>query len=140
MATIIYDEAELFGVCLLLGMVLALLYDGIRIIRLFFRHKNWLIDLEDLLFWIFTAWFAFSTLFTYNQGRLRGYAFLGMFLGVLVYTITLSRGILFLVGKMLPYWRKIESFLKRPFIFIYEFIIKILKNMMSQVKMAIKGR
>ena len=48
MAALIYDEVELFVVCLALGMVLAFVYDCVRIFRLFFNHKDWLVDVEDL--------------------------------------------------------------------------------------------
>lgn len=140
MAELIYDEAELFAVCLLLGMVLAFIYDGIRIFRLLLSHKNWVIDLEDLSFWIFTAWLVFRTLFIYNRGALRGYAFLGMFFGVLLYMFTLSRLLLFLAEKLIPYWTKFKNILKKPFIFLLNFIRKGLKNMAADVKMAVKGR
>lgn len=140
MADLIYDEAKLFFVCLLLGVLLAFIYDSVRILRLFLSHKNWVIDLEDLLFWIFTAWLVFRTLFIYNRGALRGYAFLGMFLGVLIYVLTLSRLLLYLAEKIVPYWIRFKKLLKRPFIIVGQFTIKGLKNMMADVKMAVKGR
>ena len=40
MADLIYAEAELFVVCLLLGAVLALVYDGVRIFRMLIPHKR----------------------------------------------------------------------------------------------------
>lgn len=139
-AELIYNEVELFAVCLLLGMVLAFLYDGIRILRLLFTHKDWMVDLEDLSFWIFTAWLVFRTLFIYNRGALRGYAFLGMFLGVVFYALTLSRFFLFLAGKVVPYWTKGKELLRKPFVFLFHFIRKTLKNMAADVKIAVKGR
>ena len=102
MATLIHDEVRLFGICFLLGGTLAFFYDCIRIVRMLIRHKDWIVDLEDLGFWLVTAWLVFCTLFTYNRGALRGYAFFGMFLGVVFYALTLSRIILFFVGKMIP--------------------------------------
>ncbi|MGN0154717.1 MAG: spore cortex biosynthesis protein YabQ [Lachnospiraceae bacterium] len=140
MADLIYDEVELFAICLLLGAVLAFIYDGIRIFRLFFSHKDWLVDIEDLAFWLFTAWLVFRTLFTYNRGALRGYAFLGMFLGVLLYTLTLSRLLLLLAEKIVPYWKKAVDFARKPFVFLKQFIRKTLKNIAAEVKIAVKGR
>ena len=104
MADLIYDEVELFTVCLLLGAALAAVYDGIRIFRMLFRHYDWLVDVEDLVYWILTGWLVFKTLFYYNRGALRGYAFLGLFLGVVIYMLTLSRLFLFFAEKVLPYW------------------------------------
>lgn len=140
MAALIYDEVELFVVCLLLGMVLALVYDFIRIFRLFFKHKDWLVDMEDLIFWLFTAWLVFRTLFLYNRGALRGYAFLGMFLGFIFYAFTLSRLLLFLAEKLVPYWKGVKDFLKKPFVAFMRFIRKTLKNVVTEVKMAVRGR
>lgn len=140
MAMLIYAEVELFLVCLGLGAILAFIYDMVRILRLFFRHRDWLVDLEDLLFWLFTAWLVFRTLFIYNRGALRGYAFLGMFLGVMLYALTLSRLLLKIAAKLIPYWKKAGNFAKKPFRFLAKFIRKRLKNIITQVKMAVKGR
>ena len=140
MAMLIYAEVELFLVCLGLGAILAFIYDMVRIFRLFFQHKDWLVDLEDLLFWLFTAWLVFRTLFIYNRGALRGYAFLGMFLGVVLYALTLSRLLLKIASKLAPYWKKVGNFVKKPFRFLGQFMRKRLKNIITQVKMAVKGR
>lgn len=140
MAELIYDEMILFGICLLVGAGLAFVYDCIRILRLLIPHKDVLVDIEDLGFWLFTAWMVFRTLFTYNRGALRAYAFLGMFLGVIVYALTLSRLLLFLVHKMLPCWKKCFHVLGKPFTWLTEFCRKTLKNAGEEVKIAIKGR
>ena len=140
MANIIYDEVQLFAICFLLGMGLAFIYDIIRIARRLFRHWDWLVDLEDLLYWIFTGWAVFQTLFVFNRGALRGYAFLGLFVGVLLYSLTLSRIFLLLLKKLLPCWNKGKRFLLKPFVFLHNFVRKILKNIAYQVKMAIRGR
>lgn len=140
MADLIYDEMLLFTVCLLLGVALALLYDVVRVLRMLFHHWDWLVDLEDLLYWVFTGWSVFQTLFYFNRGALRGYAFLGLFLGVLLYTLTFSRLVLFLIRKLLPYWNKGKGFLVKPFTIIHNFLRKTLKNIVSDVKMAIRGR
>lgn len=140
MADLIYAEAELFVVCLLLGAVLALVYDGVRIFRMLFPHKEIVVDLEDLVFWMFTAWMVFRTLFYYNRGALRGYAFLGMFLGVLIYMLTVSRILMFLADKIVPYWKKGFRLAVKPLVFLKQSVIKILKKAVTEVKMAVKSR
>ena len=140
MADLIYDELELFVVCLLLGAMLALVYDGVRILRMLFHHWDWVVDVEDLIYWIFTAWMVFRTLFYYNRGALRGYAFLGMFLGVIVYTLTISRLLLFVAKKIVPFWNKGKKLIGKPFVVLKEKCRKILKNITTEVTMALKGR
>lgn len=140
MAELIYDEMQLFLICLALGVFLALIYDGIRIFRLLFVHWDWVVDVEDLVYWIFTAWMVFRTLFYYNQGMLRGYAFLGMFFGMLIYMLTVSRLLLHGVRKLLPGWRTIQRKLRKPFIILQNKMRKALKNITTDVKMAMKSR
>lgn len=140
MAELIYDEMTLFAVCFAAGAGLALVYDGIRIFRLLFHHADWIVDVEDLLYWIFTGWMVFETLFYFNQGTLRMYAFIGLLLGVIFYLLTISRGILFVAEKLLPFWEKGKKWAKKPFQTIMNFVRKTLKNMVADVKMAIKSR
>lgn len=140
MADLIYEEVALFGICVLLGMGLACIYDGIRIFRLLFRHWEWILDLEDLAYWILTAWLVFATLFRYNRGTLRGYAFLGMFLGVIVYMLTISRLLMYIVHKLLPGWERCRHFLGKPFVLLRTHMRKSLKKTVAGVKMALKGR
>ena len=130
----------LFGICLALGAFLAFVYDIIRILRLLIPHKDKVVDVEDLVFWIFTAWMVFRTLVVYNRGTLRAYAFLGMFLGVIIYAFTLSKLIIYIVRKIVPYWKKCFHILMTPFVILRCSIRKMLKNVAAQVKIAIKGR
>lgn len=140
MADLIYAEAELFVVCLLLGAVLALVYDGVRIFRMLIPHKEIVVDIEDLAFWMFTAWMVFRTLFYYNRGALRGYAFLGMLLGVLIYMLTISRILMFLADKIVPCWKKGVGLVVRPIVSMKRSVIKTLKKALAEVKMAVKSR
>ncbi len=140
MADLIYDEMTLFAICMLLGAILAMVYDIIRIFRLLVPHADIFVDIEDLVFWIFTAWMVFRTLVIYNQGALRAYAFLGMFLGVILYSLTFSKLLMFIVRRMVPYWRGFFGLLTKPFRILGHFVRKTLKNMAAEVKIAIKGR
>ena len=140
MAGLIYDELTLFGICMLLGAALAFVYDVIRCFRIFVPHPDVVVDIEDLSFWMFTAWMVFSTLVIYNRGALRAYAFIGMFLGVVLYTLTLSRLLLYIAHKIVPYWRKFFKLLGKPFAAMGRHIRKSLKKVVSEVTIAFKGR
>lgn len=140
MATLIYEEIELFRVCMLLGASLAFVYDLVRIFRLLFAHRAWVVDVEDLVFWIATAWLVFRTLFTYNQGMLRAYAFFGLFLGCLLYALSISRLLMKGANRLVPYWNRGKRYIRKPIDFLWGTIRKGLKNIKAQVKMAIKSR
>lgn len=140
MTELIQEEITLFGICLALGAFLAFVYDVIRVLRMLIPHKDIVVDIQDLVFWVFTAWKVFSTLVVYNHGTLRAYAFLGMFLGVVIYALTLSRLILFIIRKIVPYWKRCVHILLYPFESVKGIIRKMLKNVVTEVKIAIKGR
>ena len=140
MSELIYEEMTLLVACFFLGMILGLFYDGFRILRLFIRHKDWLVDVEDLVFWVVTAWLVFKTLFCYNQGILRAYAFLGIMIGLLLYYLSVSKIIFCLARKIVPVWSKVLELIKKPVVLFGQFLQKTLKNMIADVKMALKGR
>ncbi len=140
MAELIYEEMNLFGICVVLGAFLAFVYDIIRILRLLIPHKDIFVDIEDLAFWLFTAWMVFKTLVVYNRGALRAYAFFGMILGVVIYAFSLSKLILYIVRKIVPYWKKCFCILFKPYTCLRGVIRKMLKNVVSEVKIAVKGR
>ena len=140
MANLIYDEMTLFGICLVLGAGLTFIYDVIRILRILIRHADVVVDIEDLMFWIFTAWMVFRTLVVYNSGTLRAYAFFGIFLGVIIYALTFSRLLLYIFRRLAPYWNKCFKILLKPFILLGHSMRKTLKNIAAEVKIAFKGR
>ena len=77
-----------FGACLLL------VYDGIRSFRIVFRHKLWIVSVEDVLYWIFVGFLCFRFLCWYNWGELRGFFFLGLIIGMAVYYMLISPKVL----------------------------------------------
>lgn len=56
-------------------------YDFFRILRRVFPHCTIAVALEDLLYWMGTGFFVFARIYGTNQGILRNFLFLGIFLG-----------------------------------------------------------
>lgn len=79
-----------FLLSILFGMMLLFLYDFFRALRTTFHHKSVFVVIEDLLFALFVAVASFLFLCTYNYGQLRGFFFLGIFLGMIFYHIKIS--------------------------------------------------
>lgn len=83
-----------FLASILFGIGLLFLYDFFRAFRMIFHHKSVFVIMEDLGFALFVAITSFVFLCTYNYGELRGFFFLGIFLGMFFYHIKISPGIL----------------------------------------------
>jgi len=99
------EQANTFLIAVLSGIVIGIFYDIFRIIRKIIPHPNWLVQLEDLIYWIIVSAFMFLVLFTNNYGEIRGFALLGAFLGNILYFFTLSI-IVMKFSDWIIYWLK----------------------------------
>ncbi|QQY79488.1 spore cortex biosynthesis protein YabQ [Keratinibaculum paraultunense] len=72
------------------GLVAGFFYDLYRISRYYFKPKHLITQIEDLLFWIGISLLFFYILNRSNWGEIRGYVFLGFFLGGTLYSKLLS--------------------------------------------------
>lgn len=75
---------------LISGSALGVVFDSIRIVEWRYRFPRWSIHVLDLLYWVWAALYVFRTLYRTNEGELRLYVFLGLFLGVWIYFLCLS--------------------------------------------------
>ena len=73
------------------GAVLGTLYDCFRILRRVLRHKTVATTIEDAVFWIISTLLMFAFLLERNSGDIRGFIFMGVALGAILYFAMLSR-------------------------------------------------
>lgn len=96
----IYAQAVLLVSCFGLGCWLMFCYDLLRISRMLFPAKNWLVGLEDFCYWIYVSISVFSLLYRQNDGILRSYVIMGVVAGMVVYDRIVSRNILKVLQKV----------------------------------------
>lgn len=104
----------------------------LRDIFCFFRkngEKNSIFsDIADIVFWICASVIMFSVIYFANNGTLRWYEFLGVILGTIIYTLTLSRLFLKFFELILAIFLKIFGFflkiLLTPLIFLYNIVFE----------------
>lgn len=116
------------------GAMMGLAYDSYRVLSSQFRFPKWTIHLMDLIYWCGMAVFVFRMLYISNQGELRFYAFLGLFLGVwsyfLILSVTTQRFVVMLI-KVIQFvlytlQRLIIVLVWIPIRIIYRIVIRIL--------------
>ena len=73
------------------GFGFAYLYDNIRLLRRIWRHKRWLVDMEDILYWGICFCVSFYLLYYGNNGVVRFFAVLGAAIGMFFYSKTIGR-------------------------------------------------
>lgn len=102
-----YQQAWLFIYFIILGAAGGLIYDSLRAARQSIRHSVSAVLIEDGIFWIAVFAACYTVFFLKNQGALRGYGFLGMICGGILYFLLLSPG-------FLKVWRGIWKLLLFP--------------------------
>lgn len=141
----IYEEAMFFGISVVVGMALFLLYDFFRILRRIVKHSILWISIEDIIYWLICTVTVFLLLYHENDGRIRGYALGGILIGMGIYYLLLSRFFVkinvFIIKKILGIIKKILSVIFGPFIKygrkILVFIRKQLKKLWKTVKICL---
>ena len=79
----IVHQVQLFGQAVLFGCCMLLVYDLIRIFRRVAAHGVVWIAVEDMFFWVISAFVLFQFLYQEDDGKVRGFVILAMFLGML---------------------------------------------------------
>lgn len=70
---------------------MAFIYDVFRIKRKTVRTRSISIYIEDFIYWIIVAVVMFGVVYYSNDGELRGYIFIGVLIGVVLYILLLSK-------------------------------------------------
>ena len=97
-------EVRIFVSAMCSGSFLLSVYYLIEMIRKAICHKTWMINFEDVLFWIFAGGYLFVQIYHTNNGSIRLYYVLGVVLGA-----ALSWKTLRLLEKL---WKKFVHFKK----------------------------
>mgnify|MGYP003091641041 CR=1 FL=1 len=106
---------------ILLGIGLLGIYDILRAFR----------AVEDILYFMFVAVISFWFLCTYNHGELRGFFFIGIFIGMFLYYIKISS---YVISWLIYFFSRITNIFK----IIYEIITKPMISIQRNIKWRLK--
>lgn len=131
-----------FGGGALVGVLIGMLYDIFRMVRLTISFKKTAVGLQDFLFCLLGGLFTFIYIMYYADGYIRYYVLFGEVLGFFVYMVTLSRVIigfykwvLQVIGKILRFIiGKIIAPICKVIANIYRKISKLFQKTASKVK------
>lgn len=124
----INNQAKLFLVFIINGIIIGILFDFFRILRKSFKTNDITTYIEDFLFWILTGFSILFTLFKFNNGEIRLYMFFAIAIGILLYMLIFSSYIIRINVSIIIFLKKI---LKKLLFYIYapiKFILKIVKK------------
>lgn len=144
------NQAYLLFIFILNGFLIGILFDIFRILRKSFKTTDLITYVQDILFWILTGFIVLYSIFKFNNGELRGFIFIGIFIGVAIYLLLFSKAFikinLFIINiiKRIVYYiiivplklilNIIKKIIFRPASFIIINFRKSLSNLIIKLK------
>ena len=89
------NQANLFVIFSLVGIIIGLLFDIFRVLRKVFKTKDILTYIEDILFWILTGIIIIYSMYRFCDGELRFFMMVGIMFGSIIYILSISKYIIF---------------------------------------------
>ncbi len=135
-------EVQFFLVSILWGGLIIVFYDCLRITRKVIKHKEFFIALEDVLYWVISSLLIFNMMYKQNNGIIRAFSILAMFIGMILYHNLFSELIVelvsFIILKIKKIIFKILTFLMKPVYWIINIfnktIGKIIRKTLRKLK------
>lgn len=130
MNSVTINQAYLFIIFIINGILIGIIFDIFRILRRSFKTPNIITYIEDALFWTFSALTVLYTLFVFNNGEIRGYIFIGLLLGVTFYMLFFSRTIVKISVKVIGFFKNILYSILKVIIYPFKIILEIIKKIL----------
>ena len=128
MNDIMANQAYLFLVFILNGIIIGLLFDIFRILRRSFKTPNFITYIEDIVFWIMSTLIVLYSLFVFNNGEIRFYVFLATFFGIIIYSLTLSNICVIIISVIFKIIKRLFEIIWKILKLPYHFITSFFKN------------
>lgn len=118
----IQNEVYVFLWSILVGTVLALIFDFFRLMRRKGKTRNLVVYIQDIIYWLIVAVIIIISAFVTNDGELRGFMFVGYIIGAIFYLFLFSKFFLKIFGTILDF---IENIGKNCSDFVKKIVGKI---------------
>lgn len=124
----VINQAYLFLIFTINGILIGVLFDIFRILRRSFKTSDIITYIQDVLFWILTGFILLYSVFTFSNGEIRFYMFLGVFIGCLIYMLMFSKYFININVKIISFLKNIIQKIVSIVIFPIKIIIKFIRK------------
>jgi spore cortex biosynthesis protein YabQ len=136
-------QAWIFLAAAGVGAVIGFVYDVFRILRKTAPHARFIVQIEDLLFWVGVTLFMFYFLLVMSDGEIRWYMIFGAVLGGVLYFTALSRLVMLVAVTVIEFIKKliitIIKIILWPFVTIFKLIKKPLVKLLRLIRKNLHG-
>lgn len=126
------NQANLFLIFIINGIIIGLLFDIFRILRKSFKTTDIITYIQDFTFWILTGLILLYSIFTFSNGEVRFYMFIAVFLGCILYMFLFSKYFIKINVKIILVIQKIVKKIISIIILPITFILKLLKKILHK--------
>lgn len=119
----VYRQLFCLFIFAITGALIGALFDIFRILRKSFKTADWITYIQDIIFWILAGSIMLFSIFTFNNGQIRSYVFIGMLIGIILYMLIISK-------IFVKFSVSIIKFVKR----VLSYPIKIIKNILNYIR------
>ena len=84
------SQIQIFWYACILGIIMGIIYDVFRIIRLLVSWKDWQVFIQDIVYFFIVGISTFLFALAYNKGDVRAYLIVGEIIGWIIYYITIG--------------------------------------------------
>ena len=127
-----------FLYAVVVGLLLSVYFDFFRTLRKCISHKNVIIFIEDITFFITATFVTFMLLMARCNGEVRAYVLIAIVAGFFIYRITLSKLIfplsVWLLNYFLKFVNKIGSIIAKSVLWVIKKAKKVSKICNSSKK------
>ena len=124
----IQNQINIFLAFVVDGLIIGLLFDFFRILRKSFKTKDFITYIHDILFWIFTGVLILYSTFMFNNGDIRLFMIVGIFLGIITYILCLSKYIVKITVKIIGIVKNMVRKITKRLLIPINFILKIISK------------
>ncbi|MBR1700342.1 MAG: spore cortex biosynthesis protein YabQ [Lachnospiraceae bacterium] len=133
------SENEFLLLSFLTGIYVTFVYDLLRIFRRVIPQGEFMVSLEDMIFWVYCALKVFLLMYHESNGTLRWFAVFGALVGMFLYRKLVSSFFVEHVSRLLSYILcKVKGILNKILCFFMHPVIKIMHKMYEKGERAVR--
>ena len=123
----VFNQITTFLIFIVVGMVIANIFDAFRSLRKCMKTNNLLTNIEDIIFALIVGAILIFSLIKYNFGELRFYLFVAVITGINLYYLFFSKIFMKVSTSILNFIKKLIKIIISRFMKIYNFFKKFVK-------------
>lgn len=119
-----FSQEQIFIFFFIIGIIIGVIFDIFRVLRKSFKTPDIITLAEDIIFLAISGILIIYSTIKLNNGEIRFFLFIAIFLGIFMYSLTISKICVIILYEFVKICKKIFLFPK----FCYDEILKCKKK------------